>query len=76
MNVMKTQVYIETFGCQMNVADAERAAAGLRKAGFEITPSAAAADVVLLSWRVIESLTTFRALIWSSGPGQRTASRL
>jgi len=49
MNVMKPRVYIETFGCQMNVADAERAARGLRKAGYEITPSAGAADVVLLN---------------------------
>jgi tRNA-2-methylthio-N6-dimethylallyladenosine synthase len=46
---MKTRVYIETFGCQMNVADAERAATGLRKAGYEMTPSAGSADVVLLN---------------------------
>ncbi len=46
---MKTRVYIETFGCQMNVADSERAATGLRKAGYELTDSADAADVVLLN---------------------------
>jgi len=49
---MKTRaykVYIETFGCQMNVADSERAATGLRKAGYELTQSAAGADVVLLN---------------------------
>ena len=46
---MKTRVYIETFGCQMNVADSERAATGLRKAGYELTNSADAADVVLLN---------------------------
>jgi tRNA-2-methylthio-N6-dimethylallyladenosine synthase len=46
---MKTRVYIETFGCQMNVADTERAATGLRKAGYELMPSANAADVVLLN---------------------------
>jgi tRNA-2-methylthio-N6-dimethylallyladenosine synthase len=46
---MKSKVYIETFGCQMNVADTERAATGLRKAGYELTPSAEAADVVLLN---------------------------
>jgi tRNA-2-methylthio-N6-dimethylallyladenosine synthase len=46
---MKTRVYIETFGCQMNVADTERAATGLRRAGYELTPSADAADVVLLN---------------------------
>ena len=46
---MKSKVYIETFGCQMNVADTERAATGLRKAGYEMTASAANADVVLFN---------------------------
>ena len=46
---MKTQVYIETFGCQMNVADSERAATGLRKAGYDFATSAENADVVLLN---------------------------
>ena len=46
---MSSKVYIETFGCQMNVADTERAATGLRKAGYEMTPSAETADVVLLN---------------------------
>lgn len=46
---MKSKVYIETFGCQMNVADTERAATGLRKAGYEMTGSAETADVVLLN---------------------------
>ena len=46
---MKSKVYIETFGCQMNVADTERAATGLRKAGYDLTASAAGADIVLLN---------------------------
>jgi tRNA-2-methylthio-N6-dimethylallyladenosine synthase len=46
---MKSKVYIETFGCQMNVADTERAATGLRKAGYDLTASADTADVVLLN---------------------------
>ena len=46
---MKSKVYIETFGCQMNVADTERAATGLRKAGYELSASAQGADVVLLN---------------------------
>lgn len=46
---MSSKVYIETFGCQMNVADSERAATGLRKAGYELTESAEGADVVLLN---------------------------
>lgn len=46
---MKTKVYIETFGCQMNVADTERAATSLRQAGYHVTDSALAADVVLFN---------------------------
>ena len=46
---MKSKVYLETFGCQMNVADSERAATGLRKAGYDLTASADLADVVLLN---------------------------
>jgi tRNA-2-methylthio-N6-dimethylallyladenosine synthase len=46
---MKSKVYIETFGCQMNVADTERAATGLRNAGYDLTASPDTADVVLLN---------------------------
>jgi tRNA-2-methylthio-N6-dimethylallyladenosine synthase len=46
---MKPRVYIETFGCQMNVADTERAATGLRASGYDLCDSAAEADVVLIN---------------------------
>jgi tRNA-2-methylthio-N6-dimethylallyladenosine synthase len=46
---MKPRVYIETFGCQMNVADTERAATGLRASGYDLCQSADEADVVLLN---------------------------
>jgi len=46
---MKPRVYIETFGCQMNVADSERAATGLRASGYDLCESAEEADVVLLN---------------------------
>src|SRR5512145_2071515 len=46
---MKRRVYIETFGCQMNVADSERAATGLRASGYDLCDSADDADVVLLN---------------------------
>jgi tRNA-2-methylthio-N6-dimethylallyladenosine synthase len=49
MKTRARKIYIETFGCQMNVADTERAATGLRKAGYEFTRSAEDADVVLLN---------------------------
>ena len=46
---MKPRVYIETHGCQMNVADSERAATGLRASGYDLCDSVDAADVVLLN---------------------------
>ncbi len=46
---MSSKVYIETFGCQMNVADTERAATGLRQSGYELCDSADEADIVLLN---------------------------
>ena len=45
----KLTVHIETFGCQMNVADTERAATKLRAGGFELSDSADSADVILLN---------------------------
>ena len=46
---MKPKVYIETFGCQMNVADTERATTGLRASGYDLCTSVDEADVVLLN---------------------------
>lgn len=46
---MKPRVYIETHGCQMNVADSERAATGLRASGYHLCNSVDEADVVLLN---------------------------
>lgn len=46
---MKASVYIETLGCQMNVADTERAATRLREAGYDLTTSADSADVVIFN---------------------------
>ncbi|MBA3322085.1 MAG: tRNA (N6-isopentenyl adenosine(37)-C2)-methylthiotransferase MiaB [Pyrinomonadaceae bacterium] len=45
----KTNVYIETFGCQMNVADTERAATRLRSAGYMVVNCADIADIVLFN---------------------------
>jgi tRNA-2-methylthio-N6-dimethylallyladenosine synthase len=46
---MNATVYIETFGCQMNVADSERAVTRLQNAGFGLSDSPQAADVVLFN---------------------------
>ena len=43
------KVYLETFGCQMNVSDSERVATLLENKGFTITPDEDSADVVLFN---------------------------
>ncbi|MFT5992513.1 MAG: tRNA-2-methylthio-N6-dimethylallyladenosine synthase [Flavobacteriales bacterium] len=43
------RVYIETYGCQMNVADTELMYGGLRKSGYDIAEKLDEADVVLLN---------------------------
>ncbi|HSD63532.1 MAG TPA: tRNA (N6-isopentenyl adenosine(37)-C2)-methylthiotransferase MiaB [Ignavibacteriaceae bacterium] len=45
----KNNVYIETYGCQMNLADTEIVMGILQKNGFSITKSVDDADVVLLN---------------------------
>lgn len=46
---MSTSVYLETFGCQMNVADSERADVRLRAAGYDFSDSPDNADVVIFN---------------------------
>jgi len=43
------KVYLETFGCQMNVSDSERVATTLSRDGFEMTKEEATADVVIFN---------------------------
>ncbi|MEO8042958.1 MAG: tRNA (N6-isopentenyl adenosine(37)-C2)-methylthiotransferase MiaB [Acidobacteriota bacterium] len=43
------KVYLETFGCQMNVSDSERVATSLAAKGFEVTPHEKSADIVLIN---------------------------
>ena len=46
---MGSTVYLETFGCQMNVADSERADVRLRAAGFSLSQSPETADVIIFN---------------------------
>ena len=48
-SVDNRSVYVETYGCQMNVADSELIASILNDAGFTITDQAEGADVILLN---------------------------
>ena len=43
------KVYLETFGCQMNVSDSERISTTLERDGFEMTSEESAADVVIFN---------------------------
>jgi tRNA-2-methylthio-N6-dimethylallyladenosine synthase len=43
------KVYIETVGCQMNVLDSELVVGALKRQGYELTPTAADADVILFN---------------------------
>lgn len=43
------KVYLETFGCQMNVSDSERVATSLAARGFEVTQNELSADIILIN---------------------------
>src|SRR3712207_2501223 len=49
MSEAKTRFYIQTYGCQMNVADSDRMAALLEQGGGEPVGAPEAADVILLN---------------------------
>ncbi|MEP6925214.1 MAG: tRNA (N6-isopentenyl adenosine(37)-C2)-methylthiotransferase MiaB [Pyrinomonadaceae bacterium] len=48
-NRLENKVYLETFGCQMNVSDSERVKTNLTAHGYQIVNSEALADVVLIN---------------------------
>jgi len=67
----KQKIYIETYGCQMNLADTEIVQGVLRKNGYELTNTAEQADVVLINTcairehaeeRIYGRLGAFRAI--------------
>ena len=43
------KLYIETYGCQMNVADSEVVASVMQMAGYELTDRLEQADAVFLN---------------------------
>ena len=46
---MTKKLYIETYGCQMNVADSEVVAAVLSEKGYSLSPDNKDADIILLN---------------------------
>ena len=49
VNDSSPRLYIETYGCQMNVADSEVVASVMEMAGYEMTDDIALADAILLN---------------------------
>ena len=47
--VRMKKLYIETYGCQMNVADSEVVASVMKMAGYEVCDSVDEADAVFLN---------------------------
>lgn len=47
--MQKNNVYIETYGCQMNIADTEIVHGILKKQGYDVTDKPENADVILLN---------------------------
>lgn len=67
----KQKIYIETYGCQMNLADTEIVQGVLKRNGYELTSDAEQADVVLINTcairehaeeRIYGRLGAFRAI--------------
>ena len=46
---MNKKLYIETYGCQMNVADSEAVASIMKMAGYDVTEAEADADAIFLN---------------------------
>jgi tRNA-2-methylthio-N6-dimethylallyladenosine synthase len=55
-------VYIKTYGCQMNERDSEAVAAQLQAKGYDLAPTEAAADVILLNTCSVRDAAEQRAL--------------
>jgi tRNA-2-methylthio-N6-dimethylallyladenosine synthase len=62
MSLSQPRVYLETYGCQMNIADSQTVTAILRRAGYTTTDNAAEADVILLNTCAIREHAEERVL--------------
>ena len=56
------RVYLETYGCQMNIADSQTVTAILRRAGYTTTDNPGEADVILLNTCAIREHAEARVL--------------
>ena len=51
---MSKKVYIETYGCQMNVADSEMISSILVNSGYELTTDIQEAEIIIFNTRRTE----------------------
>jgi len=49
IRIMGKKLYLETYGCQMNVHDSEKAGYAMSEVGFELTEAPLEADLILLN---------------------------
>ena len=61
-SIVKPRVYLETYGCQMNIADSELVTGVLRAAGYSKAESPEVADVILLNTCAIRDHAEERVL--------------
>jgi tRNA-2-methylthio-N6-dimethylallyladenosine synthase len=61
-NTAQPRVYIETYGCQMNIADSQLVSAVLKRAGYATAPRPELADVILLNTCAIREHAEERVL--------------
>jgi tRNA-2-methylthio-N6-dimethylallyladenosine synthase len=59
---VQRRVYLETYGCQMNIADSQTVTAILRRAGYLTTDDAGEADIILLNTCAIREHAEERVL--------------
>lgn len=62
ISVSLPRVYLETYGCQMNIADSQTVTAVLRGAGYGFASSPAEADVILINTCAIREHAEDRVL--------------
>jgi len=71
------QVYMETFGCQMNEYDTELVRSIMKARGFQFTPVDEEADVILFNTCAFGKMPTIDSMaIWRGiKPGKRSEAR-
>jgi len=62
LNTRRPRVYLETYGCQMNIADSQTVTAVLRRAGYAAAEKPEDADVILLNTCAIREHAEERVL--------------